>query len=213
MNKKKLGTGLIALALVGVVGIGGSLAWFTDSQDATNQINLGHVDISLSEPVYSANSINGLYKTEVVPGAPIYKDPTITVETGSHDVRLRVKVEMSVTERNLTGTLQDKLDLLSIDLADNWHVDGDYLYYDGTVAAGNSLTIFKGQKDGETDYTMKIPASWDNTYVGANLQIKFTAEAIQAEYTDGMVGKNGIWNEELKGTSIQKYTVTVGGQE
>ena len=36
MNKKKLGTGLIALALVGVVGIGGSLAWFTDTESKTN---------------------------------------------------------------------------------------------------------------------------------------------------------------------------------
>lgn len=49
MNKKKLGTGLLALALVGVVGIGGSLAWFTDTDNRTNTFTTGKVDITLTE--------------------------------------------------------------------------------------------------------------------------------------------------------------------
>ena len=43
MNKKKLGTGLVALALVGVVGIGGSLAWFTDTESRTNTFTTGNI--------------------------------------------------------------------------------------------------------------------------------------------------------------------------
>lgn len=208
MNRKRLGTGLLALALVGVVGIGGSLAWFTDSAEKENQITLGHVNIEMSEPEYENNSTDGEYNDVVTPGEPIYKDPTVTVVNGSEDARIRVKVEMSTNKGTWEGTLQEKLSDLQIQLEDGWTVDGDYLYYNNAVAAGTELKLFKESTD--KTYTMKLPIDWDNDFVGATITINFVAEAVQADNTDALVNEDGVWDASLQGTEIKPYTTTIG---
>ena len=94
MKNKKL----IALAIAGVLGIGaiagGTLAYFTDSDNKTNVITMGHVDVDLEEPGWE-NPNN------VQPGNKYLKDPQISVVDGSEDAYLRAKV---------TVTLKDKME-------------------------------------------------------------------------------------------------------
>ena len=47
--KKKLVLSLAAAAMVGTLAVGGTLAWFTDTETATNVVTTGHVDISVME--------------------------------------------------------------------------------------------------------------------------------------------------------------------
>ena len=49
MKKKSLVSLLAAVSLVAVVGVGSTLAYFTDSDVATNVVTMGHVDIVLTE--------------------------------------------------------------------------------------------------------------------------------------------------------------------
>ena len=49
MNKKKLFTMVLALVLIGAVGVGATLAYFTDNDSATNVVTMGHVNIELTE--------------------------------------------------------------------------------------------------------------------------------------------------------------------
>lgn len=51
MDKKKMITMLVALTLVATVGIGATLAYFTDKDAVTNVITMGKVDVSLEEPI------------------------------------------------------------------------------------------------------------------------------------------------------------------
>ena len=49
MNKKRVTALAVSLSLVAVIGIGATLAYFTDQTDTQNVINMGHVDIDLVE--------------------------------------------------------------------------------------------------------------------------------------------------------------------
>lgn len=80
MNKKK--TIAVAIVLALILLIGGMLAYFTDTDSATNTFTIGNVDISLTEPLWDAlddednNNIPDVAES-ITPGATIDKDPTI----------------------------------------------------------------------------------------------------------------------------------------
>ena len=76
--KKKI-TLVVALALVLVVGVFGSLAWLTASTDeVTNTFTIGNIQITLTEPNAPTSK-----EYKVVPGGSATKDPTITVAKDS----------------------------------------------------------------------------------------------------------------------------------
>ncbi len=92
--KKKHWVLLLAMVLVAVGVIGGTLAWFTDkAEGAVNVFTIGNIEIGLSET--SENY-------QMVPGGTIVKDPTVTVFSGSADCYLFVKLEES---ENFAGFL------------------------------------------------------------------------------------------------------------
>ncbi len=47
MKKKKILTMVAAVALVAVIGVGATLAYFTDKDSKTNVVTMGKVDIDL----------------------------------------------------------------------------------------------------------------------------------------------------------------------
>lgn len=116
--KKKL-TVVAALVLVLAMGVGGTLAYLTDTSDTiTNTFTIGNVKISLVEneydsanpaqpkkadgklvPVSTKNGAAGqTYK--MIPGTVYYKDPTVTVQKGSEACWLFVKVVKSTNFDN-----------------------------------------------------------------------------------------------------------------
>ena len=70
MKKKSLVSVLAAVCLIAVVGVGSTLAYFTDSDAATNVVTMGHVDIELDEPQFSAENENNTIEN-VVPNQQI----------------------------------------------------------------------------------------------------------------------------------------------
>lgn len=86
--KKKLFISVVAVALVACFAIGGTLAWLTDTTDpVTNTFTVGDIDITLTE----SEDLN----LKMVPGHTIFKDPKVSVDAGSEDCYLFVKVEES----------------------------------------------------------------------------------------------------------------------
>ncbi|MGN1413014.1 MAG: TasA family protein [Anaerovoracaceae bacterium] len=98
MKKKILSICLVAcLALTAVVG--GTLAYFTDSTDAkVNEFTVGNVGIDLTEPNWKGDAT-------LMPGKSYDKDPTITVDKGSQDAYVFLKMDMNkyVSLINLMG--------------------------------------------------------------------------------------------------------------
>lgn len=80
MNKKK--TIIAAVVLMLVLLVGGLIAYFTDTETATNTFTIGNVDITLTEPLWDAltdqnnNDIPDAAEN-MMPGDEVTKDPTI----------------------------------------------------------------------------------------------------------------------------------------
>lgn len=200
MRNKKVVVVACSAALIGVVGIGATLAYFTDRDNTENVITMGHVDISLDEPVFSEEHPDNTI-SNVTPGQVIAKDPTITVETGSEDSYLRVKLDV-------TGSLaesyeNDILAALNIDY-NNWALSEEdgYLYYQNRVSAGDEIQVFN---------KVTIPYDWSNDLADVTFNIDIEAEAIQADnFTpsiDETSGKIIGW-EDPTGQAITAETYT-----
>ncbi|MBO4808702.1 MAG: hypothetical protein J5537_06630 [Lachnospiraceae bacterium] len=170
MNKKSLITMLVALCLVGAVGVGATLAYFTDKTDVSNKVTMGHVDIELFETQNGDETAEGLEFKNIVPGDTLEKDPTVRVAGDSEDCFVRVKVEFT----GFALTDADKAALLDDIDTEVWtYVDG-YYYHNAKMTAEEEAKLFE---------EVKIPATWGNAYADAAFEINVYAEAIQAKNT------------------------------
>lgn len=193
MKKKSILTMALALVLVGAIGVGATLAYFTDKADATNIVTMGHVDIELTEPEFETYLEDGI--SGVVPGQEIAKDPTITLAADSKDAYVRVKLEVTGLEDEYA---QDIID--SLDIQEGWTlVDGYYYYSDKLTQENNTATLFE---------TVTIPTDWDNAVADLTFNIKVSAEAIQADYlADDFFNDNKSWNIDAE--TISEYAKAV----
>lgn len=111
MNRKKIVALIMVVALALTTLIGGTLAYFTDTDDATNTFVMGNVDIELDEADVEKDGYNyvALPETEdtprvqhndyenLWPGQVIPKDPVIT-NVGSTDAWIRAKIQTTTNE-------------------------------------------------------------------------------------------------------------------
>ena len=91
MKKKSLAL-VLALAMIVVCVVGGTLAWLiATTPEVKNTFTTSNVDITLTETTTNY---------QMIPGYTIDKDPTVTVKSGSEDCYLFVKVEKSTNFDN-----------------------------------------------------------------------------------------------------------------
>lgn len=132
MKKKTLAL-FLALALVLVGIIGGTMAWLTaQTPEIVNTFTDSDIDITLAETTGED------YK--MVPGYTISKDPKVTVEEGSEKCYLFVKLEESTNFD----------DFLTYEIADGWTaLDGvDNVYYRivDTADMGTAYSVLNGDQ-------------------------------------------------------------------
>lgn len=154
MKKKKLITMLTALVLVGVVGVGATLAYMSSAASLTNAFTVGNVKITLDETEYLNGDVNGSLRTQVgnngtygkmYPGKVVIKDPTIHIDENSSDCYLFMKLEgmNSLKSNGFSMANNDGFNVDSVvEINSSWKkfdgtsgVDGIYYYVgDGTNA-------------------------------------------------------------------------------
>ncbi len=78
--KKKMVTLCLVVALVLTAVIGGTMAYFTDTDNATNSFTVGNVDITLEEDFGNETDKEGVKDTELMPGKVIKKEAWIKNE-------------------------------------------------------------------------------------------------------------------------------------
>lgn len=150
MKKKTLAL-FLALALVLVGIIGGTMAWLTDTTDeVVNTFTDSDIDITLAETTGED------YK--MVPGYTISKDPKVTVETGSEKCYLFVKLEESTNFDSF----------LTYEIADGWTaLDGvDNVYY-RTVDTADMGTAYSVLKDDQVTVKGEVTKEMMNALTDA----------------------------------------------
>lgn len=205
MKKKSILMAAIAVMLVAVLIVGGTLAYFTDTKSATNTFTMGNVKITLDET--NVNDPQGARVTEntynVYPGAVVTKDPVVH-NTGKNAAYIRATVNVSNWMNLVAAYYPDfketfpndgykaALNLLVGELGEGWSVVG--------VEAGDTFTI--GQLAADTDTTamfktVTIPAGIDNANADSLSSVKVVAQAIQADGFD-------TWDDAFAAFDAQK---------
>lgn len=198
--KKKLTIGILLVGLVAAIGFSGTLAWFTDKEEASNTLQTGFIDIALTEPNYQEENYQALQ-----PGDTILKDPTITIEDSSEDAYIRLKVTNATVNRPGKEPISITLEDLQAKNTEDWTLSEDgYYYYKNIVTKGDTIAFLQNIDN----TTMTIPTSWDNSYANASITLTFTVDAIQANNNEANVNDLGIWANEIAGTNIVKYEKT-----
>ena len=189
--KKKITAIALVVCLVAVAVVGGSLAYFTDEEKATNTFTVGNVDITLTEPKWDVE------KATLIPGREIAKDPTITVKETSQRAYTFLKVQLS----------EDFMKLLQTYYGENYNFATNYAevvrdwiilpegyapkVMSSDLSAGYVILGVLSPKDhGESVVYfegVKIPADVDGDMIDLDgtYEIYLTAYAIQAEGFEG----------------------------
>lgn len=184
MNKKKLLTMVLALVLIGAVGVGATLAYFTDNDSATNVVTMGHVNIELTEEewTYGETGITG-----VTPGQEIAKDPTISLVGNSLDAFVRIKLEVTGFDGVENADAYKAEILEDLVLGEGWTKVGNYYYYAEKLTKDNASTTALFE-------SVTIPYEWTNDVANATFNILVSAEAIQADnLADDFFAADGSW--------------------
>lgn len=168
--KKKLVTGALIAAFGAVAITGGTLAYFTDNDEATNTFTVGNVDITLTEPNWVGSGSQDA--PEVYPGEPLAKDPTVT-NTGANPCFVRISVE-GLDSLGNAGMITYRTDYEADKLGDNWvpHTDG-YFYYNKVLEVGASTDALFDQ--------IVMPTGLTNGDATTEYNVVVTAEAVQAQ--------------------------------
>ena len=193
MKKKKKIVTLSAVAAVAAMVIAGStIAYFTDTKEATNTFTMGNVSIKLDETDIETGerTEEGNDYTNLEPGQTVTKDP-IVYNTGSNDayVRAIVTVEGWKTEcaeyfpdAPACGEdgYEDTLLYLVDELGEGWTIEGyEAATEDSSVRfilKYNSILSADEQTPAVFD-TVTIPSTMSNDETFGNIII--TGQAIQ----------------------------------
>ena len=183
--KKKIIAVCLIVAMAAIAVVGGTLAWFTDDEVATNTFTVGNVDITLTEPNWTSTGSQDA--PEVYPGEPLAKDPIVTND-GANPCFVRIKVE-GLDCLAPAGNITYRTDYVTGKLGDNWvlHTDG-YFYYNQVLAVGAKTDALFDQ--------IVIPTDLENGDAESEFNVVVTAEAVQAQ------GAKASWS------AVQAMTVT-----
>ncbi|MGN0694103.1 MAG: TasA family protein [Lentihominibacter sp.] len=170
MSKKKIVSLCLALALMVTLCVGGTLAYFTDTDDATNTFTVGNVDITLTEPNWTSTGSEDA--PEVYPGEALAKDPTVT-NNGANPCFVRIKVEGLNCLGN-AGMITYRTDYVTDKLGDNWVKGTDgYFYYNKVLEVGATTDALFDQ--------IVMPTGLTNGDATTAYNVNVTAEAVQAQ--------------------------------
>ena len=181
MNKK-IKIAIATLCIASVMAIGGSLAYFTDSQSKTNLVTIGHVRGDLIEDTTDDNATktdDGIeYNDPVTPGDVLSKAPYIQLKETSSDAYARMSVEVvALKDGEQVEGLEDQLKEIQFDIdTANWSLGTDGYYYYNMILSNDT--------DPKTTYLFSevtFPTSWTNEMADLQIQIKVHGEIIQSD--------------------------------
>ncbi|MGL5244446.1 MAG: BsaA family SipW-dependent biofilm matrix protein [Sarcina sp.] len=190
-NRKKIAPLALVLLFIGVISVvGGTYAWFTNSQSKTNNFTLGEIKHEIIENFNSQGPAE-----DILPGELVNKDVWIH-NLGKSDALLRVKVTPLWIDSNGQSsevTNNDVIINFVNDLNTNWQkgTDGYYYYkkvlpaHNGTVAHpvlntvnGSSVpTCYSAQL--VDSITLNNAITDQTTYANRRFDVMVVSETIQ----------------------------------
>lgn len=168
--KRKIALIASMLLIVSLISLG-TLAYFTDSEDARNVITAGNVDITLHDEDGNEEPFPSDGVSSVMPGDEVDKVVYIT-NTGDNAAFVRVRLDKAITAgEGIEADLDFEHITLNLDLS-GWTKDGDWYYYNWILEPGARTTdLFT-----EVAYGTAL----GNDYMNAVVTIDVVAEGVQS---------------------------------
>ena len=152
--KKKAMALVLALVLVTVGIVGGTMAWLTaQATEVKNVFTDSDINITLTETELGQNNEKSF---KMIPGHTITKDPKVTLKAGSEACYLFVQVIEDLGDWQTTATGDSKAftDYLEYEVATNWTkgngtdipVNVYYIKVDSVTSADTDYPILVGDK-------------------------------------------------------------------
>ena len=190
MNKRKIILLVALLSMVAILGVGGTLAYFTAGDEATNTFTVGSIAIDLIEPDW--DDVGKAEAVDSYPGEPLAKDPQV-VNTGKNPCFVRIKVEGldQFTEKygddamiKLRYIDADSVYHEGINTTDwEYNEEDGYYYYKKVLAtvdtAGDAWNVGLVAKTPELFSQIVIPTQLENSEETKPIVVK--AYAVQAQ--------------------------------
>ena len=196
--RRKVALTAAAVAMVGTLAVGGTLAWFTDTETATNVVTTGNIDIVLNEDgtnsedrLEGVGTEHGLSYSGIMPGDVIKKDVDIALAEGSNDAWVRARIEFSGALIEALGENENPekyIDLLK---------GGESIFEEGATWAFD--------EDNNVWYTYVTNTSEltaENSIFEVFDQVKFADEAIGNEFSDTEVLNIEVIAEAIQADNI-----------
>ena len=190
--RRKVALTAAAVAMVGTLAVGGTLAWFTDTETATNVVTLGNVDIVLNEDGEGSDERTsgvavegGLEYSNIMPGDTLPKDVEIALESGSNDAYVRAQITVSGDLLGLIGEDGDLSDIVTLKKGDT------------------AITGWKKNDDGAWVAIVEAPAMLEDE-TGKNIFKVFdTVTFAGSEITNEYANKEDVLKIEVEAQAIQ----------
>lgn len=208
MNKRKILMLAMSLCMVAILAVGGTLAYFQDTDSATNVFTVGNVSIRLEE-VFDQNS-------KLFPGVDVEKDVKVT-NIGSEDAYVRVHIAIPAI---LDSGDEDKPEFAAYNNTLHWNFTKDSIAegqwsWNKTVDGAN----YPGNGGAWNEYQTEIHGITYNVYV-ATYETALTkdqqtkTESLTKVYLDAKV-TNEMVSEITKtlGADWKIYVVAEGAQK
>lgn len=202
MKKKNLLTAAASLALVAVIGVGATLAYFTDKTETKkNVFSAGKVSINLIDETwdvegqvkgeyYEKDGITGIQYEDIMPGDVLSKVVGVETAADSQDAYVAVRVTVTdVVAPNAAGIVLPEEITAQISDIIAAEVNGD-LWASRDMGNGDVIYYFKSVVPADTQNLVlfdKIPlpgSEWNNAYAELSFDVEVQAAAIQAANTD-----------------------------
>ena len=189
MRKKTLAL-VLALTLVVVGVVSGTLAWLTaESETVVNTFTTSDIEVKLEET--KGTSVTGGKEFKMIPGYELEKDPKAWVVAGSEDCFLFVKLDWANNTYTSDETTKSYLDWT---IADGWElVPGETNVYYRTVtseqmsADNGANNAFPVLKDNKVTVSGDITKEQMNAFTTATLpKLTITAYASQLYRSAGV---------------------------
>jgi predicted ribosomally synthesized peptide with SipW-like signal peptide len=171
-KQKRIAMIVSAIALIAVIVVGGTLAFFTSKDAKQNVFTLGKVSGTLTEDKSTDGTRRddgGRDYSNYTPGSKLSKVPVVNVDSTSLPAYVRVKIEYTGLTDAQIVEVEEGLDVQS-----GWHKSTDgYFYYNSIVTPGSST---------EPIFTkVTIPTSWGNEMSGHSFSMTLKADLIQSD--------------------------------
>ncbi len=196
--KKKLTAVALIVCMLAIMLVGASLAYFTDTDDATNEFTIGKIDITLNEDFVQGSKLQ--------PGKKINKDVTITLEEGSEDAYVWYTYAIPAALDNDDASLN----ILHTNHAgqnwDDYFTEGNTNGYEGTATTINETwdVDYKVEKNGYTDEDGVVYNVYSVLYHGKLSAGDTTTLGLTQAYLDVNVDYNGT-AYTYKGEVIENF--------